>query len=341
MLFAFMLCILPMTAFLSSVPVAAMFLAIALNFLELYESDEEKKATGKTLMIAIPVTCLFGGIATPTGSAMNLLAINLLEEHAGYTISFVQWMSVGIPLVLLIFPVAWLLIYKIYKPAEIDPQMVRIFIEKLEVPAKIDVKETKVLVIFGIMIALWVLSSWISEINIVNVAILGTCAMFFPYIRVLEWKSFIKNVNFDAFFLVGTVLSLGIVMVNNGVADWITSMLPVNQMPLPALIAFTATLVFVVLLFLPVGPSVIAFLALPLITLSQSMGYSPALLILTLAFAASNCYLLPLDTIPLITYSADYYSMLDMPKSTLPLQLFVIVAMTLVLWVAGALLNFI
>ena len=42
---------------------------------------------------------------------------------------------------------------------------------------------------------------------------------------------------------------------------------------------------------------------------------------LTAALCAGNCYLLPLDTVPLITYSKGYYSMTDMAKSTIFLQL--------------------
>jgi len=341
MLLAFMVCILPITAFVSSVPVAAMFLAIAIRFLELFDDEKEKKITGKAFMIAVPVTCLFGGIATPAGSAINLLAINLLERYTGQTISFLQWMSVGVPLTLLILPVAWFLIVHIYKPAEINPEKVRLFIEKLEIPPKINLLEKKFLIIFGTMVILWVLSSWFSEINIVVVALLGTCIMFFPKIEILEWKLFIKNVNFDAFFLVGTVLSLGIVMVNNGVSSWITTMLPTDQMSLPVLIAFTVMLVFFILIFLPVGPSVIVFLAVPLITLAQSMGYDPAIIILVAAIAAGNCYLFPFDTIPQITYGSGYYTMLDMPKSTLPLQIYVICIITLVFWIATTVLNII
>ncbi|MDR0305475.1 MAG: anion permease [Chitinispirillales bacterium] len=341
MLLAIMLCILPLTAFVSSVPICALFMGIGLRFLELFEDDAARKKTGRALMIAIPVTCLFGGVATPVGSTMNLLAIDLLETYTNKTISFIQWTSVGVPIVLLMLPVAWILICKIYKPAEINSQMIETFIEKLDVPPKMSSKEKKVLVITSLMLVLWIMSSWFSQINIVVVAILGACIMFFPGIRVLEWNSFAKSINFNSFFLVGTVLSLGKIMDINGVSKWIITFFPESQMPLPGLIAFTVALVFTILIIMPVAPSVVMLLALPLINLAQSMGYSPELIIITLAIASGNCYLLPLDTIPLITYSSGYYSMLDMPKSTFLLQIYVIIVVTSVLFIASSVFGII
>ena len=338
-LFALMLCILSITSFVSSVPTAALFMAIVLSFLELFDNEDDRKATGKAFMIAIPITCLFGGIATPVGSTMNLLALELLEEYTGLTISFVQWMSIGIPIALLILPVAWLLIYHIYKPAEINFDLVQSFIKKLDIPPKLCVKEKKALAITSSMLVLWILSSWVNQINIMIVSLLGTCIMFFPRIGVLEWKSFIKNVNLDSFFLVGTVISISTAMGSNGVSDWISSLLPSGYMPLPMLIAFTITLVLALLVIMPVAPSVVMFLAVPLITLADSTGYSPALIMMTLAMASGNCFLLPLDTIPLITYSSGYYSIRDMPKSTIPLLGYIIVVMTLVLWFASSVIG--
>lgn len=183
------------------------------------------------------------------------------------------------------------------------------------------------LAVTACMLALWILSSWVREINVMVVALLGSCVLFFPGIRVLEWKSFAKDLNFDSFFLVGTVLSIGAAMVNNGVSDWIITLLPTVQMSAFAMVALTVTVVFLMLVIIPVAPSLVTLMATPLIALASSMGYNPAMIILTLGLCAANCYLLPLDTVTLITYGTGYYSMLDMPKSTLPLQAIIVVIM--------------
>ena len=218
---------------------------------------------------------------------------------------------------------------KVYKPAEIDPSTVNQFISDLKVPEKLEKKELRVLLITLVMLVLWILSSWIRGINVMVVAVLGCCALFLPGIEVLEWKSFSRSISWDSFFLVGTVLSIGAAMVANGVSEWIITLLPQMQMSLPLLIAFTAGLIFVMLIVIPVAPSLVTLMASPLIALASFSGVSPAVIILALGLCAANCYLLPLDTVTLLTYGTGCYTMTDMPKSTLPLQLWIILIMSI------------
>ena len=329
MLFAIMLCSALISSVVSNVPTCAIFMAIGLSFLELYEDDAERKRAGRAFMIGIPISSMIGGMMTPAGSSINLLAIGLLEEFTSQTITFIQWMAVGIPLTLVALPVAWLLIVKVYKPSEISPKMVRAFIDTLEIPPKMGTDEKKVLAITFIMLILWILSSWFRQINVMVVALLGCCALFLPGIRVLKWETFIKETNLDSFFLVGAVLSMGGAMVKNGVSDWIITLLPSFYMPLPILIGFSVLLIFIMLVIIPVAPSLVTLMASPLIALAGGMGHSPAMIILALGLCAGNCYLLPLDTVPLLTYATGYYSMTDMPKCAAPLQLFIVVLMAL------------
>lgn len=55
------------------------------------------------------------------------------------------------------------------------------------------------------------------------------------------------------------------------------------------------------------------------------------------ALCAGNCYLLPLDTVPLITYAKGYYSMTDMAKSTLFLQIAMVILSAIWLPIIGGL----
>lgn len=91
---------------MSNVPTCTVFMVIGLGFLELYENPDDKERTGRAFMIGIPVATMIGGMITPVGSSINLLAISLLEEHTGQTITFVQWMLVGIPLALVLLPIS-------------------------------------------------------------------------------------------------------------------------------------------------------------------------------------------------------------------------------------------
>ena len=65
-------------------------------------------ATGLMLMIAF--SCNVGGIATPVGSPPNLIAIGLIEEILGRSISFFEWMSFGLPIAVALFGFLYLLL---------------------------------------------------------------------------------------------------------------------------------------------------------------------------------------------------------------------------------------
>jgi len=317
------------SGFVLSVPTCAVFMAIALEFLELYENPEDKKRTGRAFMVAIPVATMIGAIMTPIGSSINLLALSELEAHTGMTITFVQWMAVGVPIAIVTLPVAWFFILKIHKPTEISSEMVKNFIDNLEVPQKVSSAEISALVVISIMLVLWVASSWVRSINIMVVALLGASALCLPYIKALKFETFVNSISWDAVFLLATVISLGNLMVSNGVSNWIVSLLPVINVSTPLLIAFAAVLVFAVLLVIPVAPSMIVIMAPPLIALAAGTGTSPMIIMLVAAICGCCCFLLPLDTVPLLTYSKGYYSIKDMFVSSLPIQVFLVIVMSI------------
>jgi len=335
MLLALMTSIVLLSGFVSSVPTCAVFMGIALRFLDLYDNPEDRKRSGRAFMIAVPVATMIGAFMTPIGSAINLLVLNELYIHTGLTIPFVHWMAAGIPISLATLPVAWWLIYKIHKPAEITPEMVNKFIVSLDIPKKMTSAEIIALIITGVMMALWITSSWVSAINIMVVTLLGCCVLCIPKLKVLDFDTFAKSIGWDSVFLIATVISLGNMMVHNGVSEFIVSVLPVLSVPTPLLIAFTATLVFAMLLIIPVAPSLVVIMSAPLIALAIGAGASPAVVLLVLAIAGCACFLLPLDTVPLLTYAKGYYSIRDMFVSSLPIQIFMIIALSIWLTVAG------
>ena len=327
------------SSIVSNVPTCAIFMTLALSFLELYDNEEDRKRTGRAFMIAIPVASMIGGMMTPAGSSINLLAIGQLESLTGTTVSFVQWMLAGIPLTIVMIPLSWWIMCKVYKPAEVTEAQVQKFIASMDIPEKMGSKEKKVSIITVIMLVLWIASSWVKGINVMIVAMLGCCVMFLPGVEVLDVKTFLRDNSWDAFFLVGSVISIAKAMIENGVSAAIANAIPALNMGLPLLLAFTAVLIFVTLLVIPVASSMIPIMAVPLIAIATGAGASPALVMLAAALCAGNCYLLPLDTVPLITYAKGYYSMTDMAKSTLWLQIAMVLLCAIWLPLIGSMVG--
>ena len=93
---------------ISNTAATVMMLPVALGILQVLQKTREGAAdtnlrnwsfaTGMMLMIAYAAS--IGGIATPVGSPPNLIAIGLIRSLAGVEISFFRWMSLAVPMLL-------------------------------------------------------------------------------------------------------------------------------------------------------------------------------------------------------------------------------------------------
>ena len=344
LLFAVMMVTAVLSSVISNVAAAAVFIPIVQKLLEVYDDEEERNRTGRAFMIALPIASMIGGMMTPAGSSINMLAISMLEKYAGTTITFVQWMCLGIPLTVVLLPVAWMLFIKIYKPAPLSQKKISSYLDEENkiLPPKMTVKEKYVLFILLIMLVLWILSSWISVLQITAVALIGLMLYFVPgKMRILSWKQFQHCVSLEAFILMGTMISIGNVITSSGLSEWLGNVLfPANFAASGLLaIGFVCLLTFVLLVIIPVAPALVAMLSGPLVAFCVRIGVSPALAMAAFGLCAANCYLLPLDTVPLMTYATGYYKMFDMPKATVWIQLAMIVICSLWLMLMGTVLG--
>ena len=321
--------------FISNVPACAIMMVVALEFVNVTEDGSQKKSIGKTFMIAVPVATMIGGIATPASSSLNLLALGLLYGQTGISVSFVHWMAIGVPLVIVLVPLAWWLMVKVYKPQAIDEEKVRLYILRLEneVNPVFSKKEMLVLAIMSVMLVLWISSSWVDQIEIFTVSLLGAVVLMMPGIEIISPKKFIEGINWDVIFISGTVLSLAAAIVTNDVSALLGDIFLQYSFDFheSILVGFAALVSFLTLMVFTSAPALITVLAAPLIAIALAGGIPPTYMIIALAICAGNCYLLPLDTVQLITYSKGYYRMTDMARSTIFLQLAIV--LLLALWI--------
>ncbi len=290
-------------------------------------------------MIGLPVAAMIGGMMTPAGSSINLLAIGLLEEQTGVVISFVEWMLYGIPLTIIMLPISWLIISHIYKPAPITADSIRRYRAGIEVRETMSGREIYVLTVFSAMFICWILSSWYPIFDITVVAIIGMTLLFLPKAEILTWDGFMESVSWPAFFLVSSILSFGSALAANGVTVWIGSLMP-GTVALPSVIVLflLAILIFVLLVLIPVAPALLTVLVAPFIGIAVNADIPPTLVVVLLACGTAQCYLLPLDTVPILTYMTGYYKMGEMVKSNWLIQIVMAIAVAVWLPIAYAIL---
>lgn len=320
----FMICTALVSSVVSNVPTCAVFIAVTLELLNILPEDKRMQ-TGKTFMIGVPIASMIGGVMTPAGSSINLLAISLLQSNNGADIPFIKWMCFGTPLVIMMLPLAWFVLVKIFPPADIERKQINKFIGDLNIPEKILPEEKRAIIIFVVIFALWLASSWIRSINIMVVSLIGCGVFCLPKIGVLSVKEFMSSVSWDAFFLVGTVLSLGTALVQNGVSDGLINVLPDFPSSPILVLACVSGLAFALLIVIPVAPSLVTFFTPIVIHIALTAHIDPALTVMLCAMCAGNSYLLPLDTVSLIAFGHGYFKMFEMSRVTLIIQLCFIV----------------
>lgn len=336
----FILAIMIATAFISSVmsniPATVMFMTIALSFLTLYDTEAEKQRTGRAVMIALPVAGMIGGIITPAGSSNNILALELLKEYANISIRFIDWIGICLPVAIILLPVAWILIIKIFKPASIERVKIDNFVLKLQQIEKPELKEKLVVLIIFIMVVLWILSSWFPNLNVTVIAICGLAVMFLPGIDILSWKDFKDEVSWDVILMVGCVLCIGNLILKNGVAAWFAEIMFKIEAGtnIFLLILQLAAFMYLMQLILPNAPAVITSTTLPVTIVAAELGINAAVLVVLLCIFSSWTMILPLSAVPMMTFSKGYYAMSDIGKVGIPVL--ILLAFILAAWIPVA-----
>ena len=324
----------------SDVPSAAIFMAIAVGILDKLELRPGSRF-GRVVMIGIPVAALIGGVGTPAGSSINLLGLIMIEQSGGARVPFLHWMAIGIPMVVILLPFAAWVLLKFFPPEITSIGDLEEIHEELRQLGPVSRDEWKVLGIMGAMLALWILSTWIPAFDTFFVAVVGAVVMFLPGVGLFSWKEVQDATGWDTLLMIGGVTSLGQASSQTGLATWLAESVlgGLQDWNVVALIATVSAFTVVIHLMLPIAPVINAVMIPPIMVLGAAAGVNPALYALPVIFTASCAFLLPLDAVPLITYSRGYYRMFDMLLPGLVISTAWVVVMTVLLITIGPLVG--
>ncbi|MDP6579545.1 MAG: DASS family sodium-coupled anion symporter [Vicinamibacterales bacterium] len=326
---------------MSDVPATAIFMAVSLGLLEKMGLTPGKSSFAKALMIGIPFAALIGGVATPAGSSINILGIFFIQEYGDVTVRFLDWMVIGIPMVLVMLPLSVWVLLRWYPPEMTTVTAVGNVPSERAQLGPVTAKEWRVLVILATMIVLWISSTWVEALDVVLVSMVGAIAMFLPGMQLFTWKEAERGIGWEALLMVGGVTSIGAASVETGLAQWLVdgSLGGLESWGAVSIVALVSAFTVVIHLALPIGPVINSVLIPPLALLALSTGQNPALYALPVAFTASCAFLLPLDAVPLVTYGKGYYRMLDMFVPGAVVSLVWVVLITALLVVLGPIVG--
>ena len=300
---------------ITDIAVAAMLLPLGVALLRDAGLRPGQSNFGRSLMIATAFGPLIGGIATPAGTAANLVAIAQLKQLVSVDISFWRWMRLGIPASLLMIPLAWWILRWLFPP-EIDrlPITTEMIRARLRDLGPLRRGESRTLLVFVAVVALWLFT----PLPVEAVGLGGGVALFLPGMRVLTWKEAEAQVEWGGVMLIVAGLSLGLAVYDTGAARWLAWILLGQITAVPdALRPFVIVLAVAGLHMLFSSNTVTASIIIPiLIALASDLRLDPWATVAPAAFTSSLAFILVSEgPTTIIPYSSGYFSIRDMAKA--------------------------
>ena len=101
MVFGFMLASAFLSMWISNTATTLIMLPIALAILKHIDNQNLKVA----LILGIAYAASVGGVGTPIGTPPNVIFMGIYEEQTGVEFGFLEWMKIGVPIVVLAIPI--------------------------------------------------------------------------------------------------------------------------------------------------------------------------------------------------------------------------------------------
>ena len=311
---------------ITDMAVAAMLLPLGIGLLRDAGLSPGRSQFGRSLMIATAFGPLIGGIATPAGTAANIVAIGQLKQLTGTDVSFLQWMALGTPASLLMVPFAWWILRWLF-PAEIDrlPITTDGIRSRLREIGALTRAESRTLQVFAVVVSLWLFSPLLDRwtagriaLPVEAVGLAGGVALFLPGIRVLTWKEAEAGVEWGGLMMIVAGLSLGLAVYESGAARWLAWVLLGHITSVPdALRPFVIVLAVAALHLLFSSNTVTASIIIPiLVALATDLRLDPWTTVAPAAFTSSLAFVLVSEgPTTIIPYSSGYFSIGDLAKA--------------------------
>jgi sodium-dependent dicarboxylate transporter 2/3/5 len=311
---------------ITDMAVAAMLLPLGVGLLQDAGLRPGVSNFGRSLMIATAFGPLIGGIATPAGTAANIVAIAQLKQLAHVDVSFGRWMILGTPASLLMIPFAWWILRWLFPP-EIDrlPITSDAVRTRLREIGPLRPAETRTLFVFAVVVTLWLIEPLLEQwsggrivLPVEAVGLAGGVAMFLPGIRVLTWKQAEAQVDWGGLMMIVAGLSLGLAVFDSGAARWLAWVLLGQITSVPdALRPFVIVLAVAGLHLLFSSNTVTASIIIPiLVALATDLRLDPWTTVAPAAFTSSLAFVLVSEgPTTIIPYSSGYFSIKDMAKA--------------------------
>lgn len=310
-----------LSMWISNTATTLMLLPVALAVLE-----RTDRFMAVPLLLGIAYAASIGGLGTPIGTPPNLIFMQVHQDQFGTSPNFLEWMTWGIPVVLILVPLTGLWLtrgLKLQHP---------IHLPKADAwrPA-----EKRVLIMFTLTALAWITrqapfggwSEWLNlpQANDASVAMIAVIAMsVLPNgegKRLLHWET-ARDIPWGVLLLFAGGITLASAFVSSGLANIIAAELEV-LVALPVWMIVLSLCLVVTFLTEVTSNTATASLLMPLLAATAiATDINPMLLMVPAALSASCAFMLPVATAPnAIVYGSGMVTVRQMAHAGLVLNL--------------------
>jgi len=346
----FMIASAVLSMWISNSATTLMLLPVAIAILE--QTDEREKLA-VPLLLGIAFAANIGGIGTPVGTPPNVIFMAHFNELAAVTgneWSFLQWMKIGVPIVIVFVPIAWLWLTRgltLARPIVVPH------------PGKWRAEELRVLIVFSITALLWItrtepFGGWNGIIERVwsfdtgsgkltgdsTVALLMSVVMFLipngKGGQLLDWETAVK-IPWGLLLLFGSGLAIGMAFESSGLSKAVGEQLE-HVTSWHIIFTILAICLFVTFLTEITSNTATTNLIMPILVAvcvaNNKVLIAPEILMVPAAISASCAFMLPIATGPnAIVFGSGLIKTATMARTGLPLNLIGAVVITLMIYI--------
>ncbi len=334
-----------LSMWVSNTATALMMLPIGLSVIKLTqdavaEADAASPAHfGLVLVLSIAYACNIGGIGTLVGTPPNAFLAGFMLETYDVEIGFAQWMTVGLPLVIVSLPITYYLLTWIY-PIEIQeiPGGRALINQQIERLGPMSDAERKVALVFAGTALLWItrplLSDLVPGLSDAGIAMTAGLVLFLipthteRDAHLLNWEE-AEGLPWGVLILFGGGLSLANAISTTGLATWIGQGVS-SYGTWPVLFIVLLSVATIVMLTEITSNTATSAAFLPILASAAiGIGQNPFLLVIPAAIGASCAFMLPVATPPnAIVYGSGYISIPQMSRAGIWMNLSLILLVT-------------
>jgi len=305
-------------------------------------TDKEINYFDTSLMLGIAYAATIGGMSTLVGTAPNIVFSAFMQETYGVEISMIDWMTLGVPLAIVMLLSAWVVLTKYVFPTTfITSDETKLYLKNmLSEQGPLSKDEIKISIIFGLTALAWMLRTILDNYQMfvgltdAGIAIISAILLFMipsstSKGELLDWSDSNK-LPWGLLILFGGGLSIAAQINSSGLGIWIGEGLSILSTvpPIFLILAVAALIIFLTEVtsnvattstFLPVFGAV-----------AIGIGVLPVSLTVPVCLAASCAFMLPVATPPnAIVYGSGKFTIATMMKAGFVLNIIGIFVVTI------------